>query len=319
MLHRLLTLFSHPLTRNKLSILNYHQVLESPDPMRPWEPDRVKFDWQMALLRRHFQPLSLIEALDRLEADTLPDHAICVTLDDGYLNNLEVGVPILKRHQIPATVFVASGFSNGENMWNDRILELFANLKNERINLEAIGLAKPELGNIATRRSLANYTITQLKYLPIAERVQTVNTLYHANGNIPEQRKMMRPEEISQLAAAGVEIGGHTHHHPILKGMSPQEQHQEIQQNKMLLEQWTGKPVVGFAYPNGRFGKDMDGASLAVVRQLGFRYAVSTDAGYTHKASNPHNLSRFTPWDNQPLRFHARLISNLVSRLAARN
>jgi peptidoglycan/xylan/chitin deacetylase (PgdA/CDA1 family) len=311
MFHQLLTLLSVPISRNKLSILNYHQVLPAPDPLRPWEPDCVKFDWHMALLRRHFRPLSLIEALDHIEDGTVPSRAVCVTLDDGYLNNLEVALPILDRYQIPATVFVATAFSDGDNMWNDRIIDLLAGLSTDAIDLEPVELGRRTLDSVATRRHLANRIINQLKYLAVEDRLSKVNELYAANGSIPETRKMMCPEEVARLSRSGIEIGGHTHNHPILKGMTPEQQRAEVIRNKALLEEWTGKPVLGFAYPNGRFGKDMDEKSLDVIRQLGFRYAVSTDAGFTARNSNRFALRRFTPWDANPLKFHARMILNL--------
>jgi peptidoglycan/xylan/chitin deacetylase (PgdA/CDA1 family) len=234
-----------------------------------------------------------------------------VTLDDGYLNNLEVALPILDRYRIPATVFVATAFSDGDNMWNDRIIDLLAGLSTDAIDLEPVELGRRTLDSVATRRHLANRIINQLKYLAVEDRLSKVNELYAANGSIPETRKMMCPEEVARLSRSGIEIGGHTHNHPILKGMTPEQQRAEVIRNKALLEEWTGKPVLGFAYPNGRFGKDMDEKSLDVIRQLGFRYAVSTDAGFTARNSNRFALRRFTPWDANPLKFHARMILNL--------
>ncbi len=317
MLHQLLTLFSSPINRNKISILNYHQVLPKLDPMRPWEPDTEKFDWQMSLLRRYFTPLSINDALDRIEAGSLPPKAVCVTLDDGYLNNLEFGLPILERYQIPATVFIATAFSQGDNMWNDRIIDLIASTSTSSIDLHPVGLGHCALENNSSRRQLAAKVVQQLKYLPIAERLKKVDALYAANNNSLETRKMMLPAEISQLSRAGIEIGGHTHNHPILKELDSQQQREEISENKALLEQWIDRPITGFAYPNGRFGKDMDENSLAVIEQLGFRYAVSTDAGYTSKNSNLFALKRFTPWDGAPLKFHARMMANLMTKPSA--
>ncbi|MFC6669013.1 polysaccharide deacetylase family protein [Marinobacterium aestuariivivens] len=311
MFHQLLTLLSLPISRNKLSILNYHQVLTTPDPLRPWEPDCVKFDWQMKLLSRHFRPLALLDALDRLDSDTLPSRAVCVTLDDGYRSNLEVALPILDRYQVPATVFVATAFSDGENMWNDRIIDLLAGLRSDTIDLEPVELGRCTLDGIATRRHLANRIIDQLKYLAVEDRLTKVDELIEVNGSIHETRKMMCAEEVARLSRSGIEIGGHTHNHPILKGMRPEQQREEVARNKALLEEWTGKPVLGFAYPNGRFGKDMDEESLAIIRELGFRYAVSTDAGFTARNTNRFALRRFTPWDANPVKFHARMILNL--------
>ncbi len=126
MLHQLLSLSGRLLSRGKLSILIYHQVVAEFDPMRPNEPTPEIFDWQMALLARYFTPLSLDEAVERLALGTLPANAVCVTFDDGYLNNLTVAQPILAKYAIPATVYVATAFRNQANMWNDRIQDLCA-------------------------------------------------------------------------------------------------------------------------------------------------------------------------------------------------
>ena len=109
--------------KQRLSILIYHRVLQSPDPLRPGEPIVDEFRQRMNLLRRYFNPLPLVEAIDRLQAGELPERAVCVTFDDGYADNESVALPILKKSGIPATVFVATGFLNGGQMWNDTVIE----------------------------------------------------------------------------------------------------------------------------------------------------------------------------------------------------
>lgn len=46
-----------------------------------------------------------------------PRRAVAVTIDDGYLDNLEVAEPVLRRHGFPATVFLVSGKLGGVNDW----------------------------------------------------------------------------------------------------------------------------------------------------------------------------------------------------------
>ena len=108
-------------TRKKqyVSILTYHQVLPEFDYMRPREPTVSDFEWQMELLAKYFNPISLSDALTALEYGELPERAVCVTFDDGYANNEELAMPILTRLGIPATVFVSTNFLNGGRMWND--------------------------------------------------------------------------------------------------------------------------------------------------------------------------------------------------------
>jgi peptidoglycan/xylan/chitin deacetylase (PgdA/CDA1 family) len=63
----------------------------------------------MALLREHCAPMSLAEVLacDAIPRSTKP--LVCVTFDDGYLDNYENAAAILLRHQVPAAFFVSTG------------------------------------------------------------------------------------------------------------------------------------------------------------------------------------------------------------------
>jgi peptidoglycan/xylan/chitin deacetylase (PgdA/CDA1 family) len=68
----------------------------------------------MALLRRHCTVLSIEQAL---ALDTVPRSSrplVCVTFDDGYLDNYAHAVPILLKHQLPAAFFVSTGLIGTE-------------------------------------------------------------------------------------------------------------------------------------------------------------------------------------------------------------
>tara|TARA_R110002126_G_scaffold10245_20_gene46509 strand:+ start:6437 stop:7381 length:945 start_codon:yes stop_codon:yes gene_type:complete len=307
MLHKVLQLAGKLLGRNKLSILIYHQVFAEPDPMRPSEPTAAVFDWQMRLLRDYFTPLSLDQALVHLNNNTLPANAVCLTFDDGYLNNLTVAQPILAKYGIPATVYVATGFSSGSNMWNDRLMYLFAEPERQQLQLDNEVM---QLADFADRRSKAQHWLKQLKYLPVPERLAKIEQFYQQNNAAEQAPLMMNPQQIKQLAECGVTIGAHTVNHPILKVLSPEQQQQEISDSKQHLESWLGKSVHHFAYPNGVEGVDFDDVTLKLVQQAGFSSAVITNWGVSTPQTPLFKLKRFTPWDKKPLKFHLRLVLN---------
>jgi len=310
MLHWLLQQSGRLLSRGKLSILIYHQVLAEFDPMRPTEPTAAVFDWQMQLLARYFTPLSLDQALQHLADDSLPPNAVCVTFDDGYLNNLTVAAPILARYQIPATVYIATAFSAGSNMWNDRIIDLCGDTKLTSLQFNAEHFT---LSDWPSRISVADKLLKKLKYLPIEQRLAEVEVLYQQNNASDYQPRMMNASQIKQLADTGITIGAHTLQHPILKSIPPAEQQQQIEQSKAWLEQLLAKPVLHFAYPNGVEGRDFDDTTVNLVQQAGFLSAVVTDWGYNTASSPRLKLKRFTPWDQQPVKFQLRLLKNLLS------
>lgn len=309
MIGHALSLTGRLLGRGKLSILIYHQVMATLDPMRPQEPTADTFDWQMRLLSKHFLPLPLHEALKRLSTGTLPPNAVCVTFDDGYLNNLTVALPILQRHAIPATVYVATAYSEGRNMWNDRLYHLFSDPTRKRL----LYAGKPiDFDSWDERISQVATLIAELKYLTPQERDRIIDDLYQENEAKEEAPRMMSPTQVKALSEAGVEIGAHTHRHPILLRISEEEQKQELQQSKSLLEQWTEKPVRHLAYPNGKYGIDFDEHAMNAAKHLGFESAVSTDWGISRGDVNQFRLPRFTPWDQSSLRFQTRLHLNQI-------
>lgn len=298
--------------KGKLSILIYHQVFETQDMMRPTEPDKATFDWQMQLLKRYFTPLSLNEAIERLKNNSLPANAVCITFDDGYLNNLTVAAPILKKYDIPATVYCATAFANGENMWNDRLIDLVGAQELEVIDLSPLGLPSMELVDIAKRRATAEKLIGEIKYKTIVERKQLVDELYRVNQLSERPSKMMSPEQIKELFQLGVDIGAHTVDHPIMHVLSEEEQQHQVEASKSKLEEWISASISGFAYPNGKLNVDYDEKTCRIVESSSFDYAVTTNWGTSTQGTDVFQLNRFTPWDTSPAKFHLRLTRNLL-------
>jgi peptidoglycan/xylan/chitin deacetylase (PgdA/CDA1 family) len=68
-----------------------------------------QFDRQMALLRQHFEVVSLSDLLSWQVVPRTSRPLACVTFDDGYLDNYSNAAPILMRHEIPAAFFVSTG------------------------------------------------------------------------------------------------------------------------------------------------------------------------------------------------------------------
>lgn len=104
--------------RASLLVLIYHRVLAAPDAMLPSEPDAASFAQQMDLLAGNFVVLPLREGVARLRGGKLPARAVCITFDDGYANNLEWALPVLRRNGFTATCYVVSSQIGGSNVWD---------------------------------------------------------------------------------------------------------------------------------------------------------------------------------------------------------
>jgi len=292
---------------DRLSILIYHGVGERPAPLDHCDVDRARFEHHLQVLRQAFTVLPLGEAVRRLRAGTLPARAAAITFDDGYANNVSVALPLLRRHRLCATFFVATAYLDGGRMFNDAVIEAIRRCTRPSVDLQALGLGTVELNDVSARVRASERAIARLKYLPPDEREEGTAMLVEAAGVVLGPSLMMTSEDVRALAEAGMEIGAHTHRHPILASIPDQEARREIDLGRERLEAITGRPVTLFAYPNGRPGADYHARHVAMVREAGFEAAVSTARGCAAAGHDPYQLPRFTPWDRTPERFLCRL------------
>lgn len=299
-------------SRGRLAILIYHRVLAQPDPLYGDEVDRASFDWQMGLLARCFSVLPFNEAVARLQANTLPPRAACVTFDDGYRDNHDIALSVLRKWKIPAAFFIATSYLEGGCMWNDAIRESIRVAPGTELDLTDCGHGRRDLSTAGARRDLARYLIGQFKYLESSRRAEMVARVVDASGARMPTDLMMHPAQVRALHDAGMTIGAHTATHPILARVSVATARQEIAGGREALAQIVGRPIEFFAYPNGMPGADYTAEHVDLVRALGFSAAVSTVWGTASRASSMFELPRFTPWDNTPVRFTARLLHNYL-------
>lgn len=298
----------------RLSILIFHRVLPTRDPLFPEEMHSQRFDELLRFLGAEFNVITLGEAAARLDESELPRRALCITFDDGYADNAEVALPLLLRHGLKATFFVATGFLDGGRMFNDSVIECLRRTGLDSVDLGEFGLPRRSTASAADRRGVIDALLPKVKYLGLAEREGFIARLHRLAG-APELPGglMMRSEQVRQLHRAGMEIGAHTVRHPILRLLSNAEAQDEIAGGRARLQALVDAAVEVFAYPNGKPGEDYDHRHVDMVRRLGFRAAVSTSPGVVSADSDRHQLPRFTPWDQDLGRWASRLVHSRVA------
>lgn len=300
--------------RARLSILIFHRVLSQRDPLFPGEIDAADFDRICGWLAQWCRVLPLDEAVAGLATGRLPDRAAVITFDDGYADNHDVALPILQRHGISATFYIASGFLDGGRMWNDTIIESVRRTMHTELDLSALGLdsiGRLPLAGLDQRRTAIDRLLGSIKYLPIAERLVLVQAVADAAGVKPPDDLMMSSDQLLAMHRAGMCIGAHTLSHPILATLPEAEAYAEINGSRQALQAILGAPVRHFAYPNGVPGRDFHDDTARLVAELGFDSAVTTARGAARQGADPYRLPRFTPWDRTRARFGLRMMQTL--------
>lgn len=299
--------------RSGLSILLFHRVLEVADPYRPGDPTSGQFEAIISMLARNFAVLPLEEGIERLEGGALPKAAVSITFDDGYRDNLDIAAPILVAHGLSATFYIATGFLDGDWMWNDRIIEACKRTTRRSAGISDLGLAALDLSDEARRVSAAHALIDKVKHLPPLRRSAIVSRLVDDLGVEIGSGPMLDPTSVRRLRSAGMTIGAHTVSHPILAQLDEKQARTEINDSRAHLVELLGEPVRLFAYPNGRPGRDYRTEHARMAAEAGFESAVCTTPATARSGVDRYELPRFTPWDKTPWRFAARLAMSRMS------
>lgn len=195
---------------------------------------------------------------------------ICLTMDDGYRDNLRVALPILERYEAPATIFVPSG-----------ILDL---------SLDAWWLQLEELAK-AQARPPAAYAAMLAQVARDKAALERLRPLFPARQEDLNREYFMNADEIRRMDQHPlIEIGGHTVSHPMLACLPEEEAYREILQNKKDLEQLLGRRVGAFAYPFGHAAA-CGVREFEMARRAGYKVAVTTRPGNVMGAHYNHLMS----------------------------
>lgn len=297
-------------SRARLSILIFHRVLASPDPLFPNEPDVARFDEMMGWVKQWFNVLPLDEAVALLRCGGLPARAAAITFDDGYADNLTCATPILKKHGLHATFFIATGFLDGGRMWNDTIIESIRMTTTTEVDADFLGLGHLPVQSTEHKRHTIEKIITTVKRFTTNQRTEAVGHLSESCRSTLPDDLMLTKDQLRALRQNGMGIGAHTVNHPILATQDSASARREITESREYLEELLGEPVRMFAYPNGRLGNDYTQDNAEIVKSAGFDAAVSTNWGTCNIKTDPYHLPRFTPWDQSYWRFGLRFINN---------
>lgn len=290
-------------------VLCFHRVLEKPDLMMPCEPDVGLFEKRIARLRRDFNIIPLSEAVRRVPRGSLPSASLSITFDDGYADNFSQALPVLERHQVPATFFVATGFLDGGRMWNDTLIETARLLPDGQMSDPFAEDGVISIRNFDDRRELAQRAIDFCKHLPQEERERRVAQFAELQNQPLPRSLMMTSEQVGIMGRSDyADIGAHTVSHPILANCSDEVAAREISRSVDDLTQILGAPPSLFAYPNGKPGRDFLPDQAAIVKQQGLEAAVTTEWGVFNRGTDPYRIPRFGPWSKDLNRFVLEIV-----------
>jgi peptidoglycan/xylan/chitin deacetylase (PgdA/CDA1 family) len=278
------------------------------------------FDRQLSFLKKNFEVLLLDQIAKRLSDGKDIGRCCAVTFDDGWKDNYTVAFPILKKHAVPATIFLATGFVGVErNFWPDE-LKCYLNKmaqhpeRMQDLNLKIAQNYFPtrDIGtHLLKKESFHEQCIEKLKKVALEERNAVLEALRELTAVTPPAAETINWDEARLMLESGfIRFGAHTVNHEILDHVSDETVVYEIRESRNAIEKELSYRVNSFSYPNGNFTASVKktlqdcGIGIGVTTQKGF-FERTTDLLEIPRIGIHQDISRIMPMFRSRILFDA--------------
>ncbi len=289
------------LTRSSPVILMYHRFGEEKNIHGL---ERTIFEQQMLLIKQQFNVLALEQLTTRLiNNQPVEPNTIVITVDDGYEDFYLYAFPILKKLELPVTLYATYDFIEGKIwLWPDLIRYILCSTKYKNFSLTLdssevrFKLNGKQNRNIVWN-DIADYclALSNIEKLDFIENIAQDLKVQVPDSPVEEYRAL-NWNQIQEMIKYNVKIEGHTFSHPKLTKLTEDELKREIIDSKEALENKLGVPVNSFAYPNGT-RDDFNEIVKSMVKTAGYTNAT---VGYHDGdlTGDLYELGRYAVGDN---------------------
>ena len=312
--------------RNKIVFLTIHGI-NNPSVPKKWHPLRsylstLELDSHISLLKRYYNFVSIEEACAMIRGEQpLRPFSLVITFDDGYENNTESGFEVLKKHGVPMTLFVATGYAEDQKpFWFDRL--------DYAVQHNVQGVYKTRFRDIPIRFDMSNRDKGK------ATLVRSIRRILKANPDdyqlVPEVERFIASiealqgkslldiyekdmnsriatrEQLEKFASHELAtLGSHTCNHIRLNAQPESSIRSELESSKHFVENITGVPCYWFCFPNGA----CNDTAASLVEDMGYRAGFTTQEGHNTVGDYPYLLDRI----NLPINIRPEQLACMVA------
>jgi peptidoglycan/xylan/chitin deacetylase (PgdA/CDA1 family) len=272
------------------------------------------------LHRSHFDLVSMDEMYQRLREQDLRKRFVVITIDDGYRDTLEWAYPILKKYEVPFTLYVPTSFPDGlGELWWLALEAVVA--RNKRIVLLVDGKERAfDSETVAEKRHVYEQLYGWVRSFKSEDRLRHVvrDLAGRYQVDIPAlcRELCMSWSEIATLAADPlVTVGAHTVNHVMLAKASEKTARAEMEMSRTVIEAAVGRRSEHFSFPVGDRGS-AGPREFRLAAELGFKTAVTTRPGLIFPEHRHHltALPRISlNGEHQQLRYVRVLLSGAAT------
>ncbi|HTQ02598.1 MAG TPA: polysaccharide deacetylase family protein [Polyangiaceae bacterium] len=286
-----------------LSVLTYHRF-PTPGGHETFDDEVIDvtpecFERQVVFLKKYFNVIGVEELCAFADGKPLPPNAVAITFDDGYLDNYEVALPILKRHDAKAVFFIATGCVGERRLYFwDRVAYVLKRTGRDRVHLTYpfavdIALADRKLALERILRIVKTHPALNLeRFLDELGHAAQVAWSRHLERSFAE-RLLMTWDHVRELRRAGMDVQSHTRSHRVLDTLPPADLLDELAGSREDLQRELGELPRAIAYPVG----NQVGATSpirAALAQAGYAIGLSSNTGSNslHGVVDRYNIRR---------------------------
>lgn len=302
----------------------FHRFATSPQHTKGHSPADLRS--ALELLRASgVRLLSLDEAIaeylhgDRSRAGAGP--AVCFTVDDGYRDFMDVGLPIFEAFDCPVTCFIVPDVIDGKTwFWWDRLDFMLRRLPSDQLPLIVQG------EHFEVRRSTNEYSWQRPAVSMLKDRTETFRAEFLAEleakanvampSDVPEEYRVMTWDAIRECETRGVRFGAHSLSHPVLSQVSRTLVEQEILGSVQRLRTELRNPSSVFCYPYGLVS-DFGSREVEILRGAGVPHAVSAMPGLVRPSEDEGTTRGEFSWRIPRFAFDGRPAMTLRQLLIA--
>jgi peptidoglycan/xylan/chitin deacetylase (PgdA/CDA1 family) len=279
-----LSLYHRLRNRQVLTVAMFHRVLKRDDPrwetaLPSWTLADDVFDECLAFFKRHYALVTLDDVKASLEgARRLPPRSLLITFDDGFADNNDYALPLLRKHNASATVFISSDvIGRNERLWTEDLLWAFtAGRLHQRDVASLYALLIGDPGYDVEDPGLIWEIVWRGPQLEKAKVEAALSALTIDLRRVAHPRQMLTRSEITNLAGNGISIGAHGKTHtalPLSFDITA-----ELCSPRVVLEDILAlhhqRPVDALSFPHGAYTSEIVDRTLAA----GYAFAFTGEA-----------------------------------------
>lgn len=282
----------------KTIVLLYHRIVDIEADYNMLSVKPENFEEHMKFLSKNFNVISLKDIKNSQLNDK---NNVVITFDDGYYDLYENALPILKKYNIPVTMYITTKYIDTPyGIWTDNLHRaIFEGKKyNDKFHLETDWLDCVWSTASLSDRVDTYYALRRIMMkVPLNQRDMIEQKLLSwaaldVNANL--NRRFLSKEEIKKLSVDKlIDFGAHTYSHCSLGSQSKREQTEEIEKSITMLHDWIRKPIETFSYPFGT-NVDYNNDSLDILKECGIESAVVGYSGEYNDDTDMYKIPRYS-------------------------